>query len=120
MTAGKLENCLNAQSGLLGICGMNDMREIERRANEGDAKAILALDMFCYRVKKYIGAYWAALGKLDAVVFTAGIGENSAVVRNKVCNGLEHLGINISEEKNLSSCRRPFRNSGRRSPSKSL
>ena len=61
---------------------------------------MLALDMFCYRIKKYIGAYWTVIGRLDAVVFTGGIGENSATVRSRVCSGLEHMGISLDEERN--------------------
>lgn len=100
MAAEEIEKCLNARSGLLGVCGVNDMREVERQARLGIERAILALDMFCYRVKKYIGAYCAVLGRVDAVVFTAGIGENSALVRGKVCGGLEHMGIRVDEAKN--------------------
>jgi acetate kinase len=82
------------------LCGVADMREIQTRAAGGDAAAALALEMFCYRVKKYVGAYSAALGQVDAVVFTGGIGENSAVVRQKVCAGLENLGITLDETRN--------------------
>jgi acetate kinase len=88
-----LEKLLNSGSGLKGLCGAADMREILNRTAAGDAQAALALEIFCYRVKKYVGAYAAALGRVDAVVFTGGIGENSAVVRQKVCAGLENLGI---------------------------
>jgi acetate kinase len=97
---GEIEGILNKESGLKGICGMNDMREIQDRAREGDARAELALEMFCYRVKKYIGAYYAALGSVDAIVFTGGIGENSAAVRAKSCDGLSGLGITLDERKN--------------------
>ncbi|HQU31530.1 MAG: acetate kinase [Planctomycetia bacterium] len=89
----EIEGILNRESGLTGICGTNDMRDIQSRANGGDAQAALALEMFCYRVKKYIGAYYAALGSVDAIVFTGGIGENSAIVRNKSCEGLAGIGI---------------------------
>ncbi len=81
MSADDLEKALNSQSGLKGICGLSDMREIEEQAGSGADRALLALDMFCYRIKKYIGAYFAVVGKLDAVVFTGGIGENSTTVR---------------------------------------
>jgi acetate kinase len=76
------------------------MREIQNRALGGDAQAELAIEMFCYRVRKYIGAYYAALGSVDAIVFTGGIGENSAVVRSKSCEGLSALGVTLDERRN--------------------
>ena len=97
---GEIEVILNRESGLKGICGMNDMREIQNRAQDGDAQAALAIEMFCYRVRKYIGAYYAALGSVDAIVFTGGIGENSAAVRAKSCEGLSALGISLDEGRN--------------------
>jgi len=100
ISADELEKSLNSQGGLKGICGLNDMREIEEQAGRGDERALLALEIFCYRIKKYIGAYWAILGRLDAVVFTGGIGENSVTVRRRVCNGLEHMGISLDERRN--------------------
>jgi acetate kinase len=96
----KVENLLNKDSGLKGVCGFSDMREIQQRAGEGDEQAELAFEMFCYRVRKYIGAYLAVLGGLDAIVFTGGIGENSGAVRSVVCGGLRHLGITVDERKN--------------------
>ena len=96
----EIEGILNKESGLKGICGVNDMREIQARAQAGDAQAELALEMFCYRVRKYIGAYYAALGSVDAIVFTGGIGENSAAVRAKTCEGLSALGIILDERRN--------------------
>jgi len=95
-----IENVLNKQSGLKGICGVNDMREVERLASGGNATAKLALDIFCYRIKKYIGAYYAVAGHLDAIIFTGGIGENSETVRKQCCTGLENLGIALDEGKN--------------------
>ena len=89
----EVERQLNKDSGLKGICGANDMREIQQRAAAGDTAARLAIDMYCYRIRKYIGAYLAVLGRIDALVFTAGIGENSAPIRAQVCSGLEPLGI---------------------------
>lgn len=96
----QIDDILNKKSGLKGICGMNDMRDIHAAAAQGDAKAALALSMFVYRIKKYIGAYYAVTGPLDALVFTAGIGENDDVVRARVCAGLAHLGIEIDPERN--------------------
>jgi acetate kinase len=96
----KVEFILNHESGLKGICGVNDMREIEKLAKAGDARARLAIEMVCYRIKKYIGAYYAVLGQLDALVFTAGIGENSPLIRARSCQGLSHLGIDVDPLKN--------------------
>ncbi len=92
---------LNEESGLLGLSGVSkDMRQVEQAATEGNERAELALKVFCYRVRKYIGAYLAVLGGAQAVVFSAGIGENSAEVRRRVCAGLEELGIQLDEEAN--------------------
>jgi len=94
-------NLLNKKSGMLGISGLsNDMRDIEKAAREGNRRAELALKMFALRVKKYIGAYLAEMNGADAIVFSAGIGENSALVRKMVCQGLENLGIELDEELN--------------------
>jgi acetate kinase len=95
-----LDTMLNKKSGLKGICGENDMRTITDLADKGDKQAKLALTMFCYRLKKYIGAYMAAMGGVDCIVFTGGIGENSAVVRQITCQGLGGLGISLDAEKN--------------------
>lgn len=95
-----VHHLLNFESGLSGLCGASDMREVHRLAASGDTDALLAVEMFCYRAKKYIGAYYAVLGRVDAVVFTAGIGEHDAEVRSRICTGLERLGIEIAEEKN--------------------
>lgn len=103
MSAEKIEELLNSRSGLEGICGTNDMRIIQEQVKEGNERAILGLDVFCYRIKKYIGAYLSVIGKADAVVFTGGIGENSAPVREKACSGLEHLGISLDTQKNEAS-----------------
>ncbi len=100
MTEKDLESVLNKASGLKGICGANDMREILQMASRGEALAQLALDIYCYRIKKYIGAYFAALGRIDAVVFTGGVGENSAPIRQQCCQGLEALGIAVDDKKN--------------------
>ena len=103
MSPDAVETLLNRRSGLAGLCGDNDLREIERRVTEGDAAARLALDVYCYRIRKYIGAYTAALGRLDAVVFTAGVGENSATVRAQVCRGLDVLGIAVDPDRNTTA-----------------
>ncbi len=99
-TAG-LNNLMNKKSGILGISGVsNDFRDVEEAADAGHERAILALDIFHNRVKKYIGAYAAIMGGIDAVVFTAGLGENSPETREAVCEGLEFLGIKIDNVKN--------------------
>jgi acetate kinase len=97
-----LDALFNRQSGLLGLCGVNDMREIHRLAGEGDRNAQLAVGIFCHRLKKYLGAYYAELGRVDAVVFTGGIGENDADVRQRTCAGLETLGIHLDAGANAS------------------
>ncbi len=96
----KVKRILNKESGMKGLSGDNDLREITKRAEQGDESAQLALDVYCYRIKKYIGAYIAAIGPIDGIVFTAGVGENSAVVREKVCENLEHLGLVLDKEEN--------------------
>ena len=95
-----LDKLLNKQSGLKGICGSNDMREVENMAQNGDTKAQLALDMFAYRIKKYIGSYSAVVGKLDCIIFTGGIGENDIDTRERCCENLENLGIELDLIKN--------------------
>lgn len=99
-TPQEVTQLLQKKSGMLGLTGMSDLRDIEAAADRGDAMAKLALDMNVYRIKKYIGAYSAVMNGLDAVVFTAGIGENSAFIRASVCSGMEFLGIRIDAEKN--------------------
>ena len=96
----ELDALLNKQSGMKGLCGINDMREIEDRAAAGDEQARLALEMYCYRIKKYIGMYTAVLGHVDAVIFTAGVGENSHLVREESCRDLSDLGVELDPEKN--------------------
>ncbi len=92
---------INKHSGMLGISGVSsDMREIEKAAAEGNKRAILSLEMYDYRVKKYIGSYIATLGGLDILIFTGGIGENSDTLRKSVCSNMEFLGIEIDEQKN--------------------
>ena len=95
LTLSEANTLLNKHSGLLGISGeSSDMREIEEAVGEGNKKAKNAFDVFTYRIKKYVGAYAAAMGGLDALVFTGGIGENSIMVRRDVCSNMEFLGIN--------------------------
>ena len=97
----EMADFLNKKSGVLGITGISsDMRDIENAANEGNEKAQLALRMYEYRIKKYIGAYTAAMGGVDAVVFTAGVGENQTDLREEACKNLEYLGIKINKEVN--------------------
>ncbi|MBF0554944.1 MAG: acetate/propionate family kinase [Nitrospirae bacterium] len=96
-----IDNLLNKESGLKGLTGLsNDMREILAAADAGDARAKTAASLFCYRLRKYIAAYAAVLGGIDALIFTAGIGENSAAIRGRVCHGLDHIGLAISKEAN--------------------
>jgi acetate kinase len=99
-SANAINAMLNKQSGLMGIAGMSDMRLIEGKLEKGDKKATLAFSMLCYSIKKYIGSYYAVLNGLDALVFTAGIGENSPLVRGKVCSELTALGIEIDDAEN--------------------
>lgn len=90
-----VDTVLNKQSGLKGLCGDNDLRTVEERAAAGDAEAALALELYAYRIRKYVGAYTAVLGRVDALVFTAGVGENSPVVRGMVVDGLTGLGYGL-------------------------
>ena len=97
----KMLNILNKQSGVLGISGVSsDFRDLDSAAKEGNARAALALEKFIYEVKKYIGAYATAMGGVDAILFTAGIGENSIDLRRQICEGLEYMGIKMDAEKN--------------------
>ena len=92
---------LNSESGLFGVSGVsNDMRDLQKAAREGAMRAALAIDIFCYRVRKYIGAYMAAMNGANAIVFTAGIGENSPEVRAQICGSLENLGLHLDHELN--------------------
>uniref|UniRef100_A0AAU2V2B3 Acetate kinase n=1 Tax=Streptomyces sp. NBC_00003 TaxID=2903608 RepID=A0AAU2V2B3_9ACTN len=100
MSVDDIDVLLNKKSGLVGLCGDNDMREIRRRCDEGDEKAQLAFDIYIHRLKKYIGAYYAVLGKVDAIAFTAGVGENAAPVREAAVTGLEELGLAVDGELN--------------------
>jgi acetate kinase len=92
---------VNKHSGMLGITGVSsDMREIEKAAEAGNERAILGLKMYQYRVKKYIGAYAAAMGGVDLLIFTGGIGENDPFTREEACKGLEYMGIEFDPQKN--------------------
>jgi acetate kinase len=108
LTRDAVESLLNKDSGLKGICGIVDMREVIESAQSGDSRAKLAIEMVCYRIKKYIGAYYAVLGRLDALVFTAGIGEKSALIRAGACQGLSHLGLEVDPAKNESPSKNAF------------
>ncbi|MCG2747909.1 MAG: acetate kinase [Desulfobulbaceae bacterium] len=96
----EIDAMLNRESGLKGVCGMNDMRDIHAARRKGDKMAQLAFDMFVHRIRKYIGSYFAVLGRVDALVFTAGIGENDREVRQAALSGLEGLGIVLDLEAN--------------------
>lgn len=100
MNAEEIDRLLNKESGLKGICGQSDMRDIVRSASAGDEASELAIEMFAYHAKKYLGAYLAIIGTIDAIVFTGGIGEHSAIVREKVLEHLSHLGIELDPVKN--------------------
>ena len=104
----EVDTTLNRQSGLKGISGLNDMRDIHEASAKGNDRAKLAIDMFAFQIKKYIGAYAAALGSVDALVFTAGIGENDDIVRAKACKNLAFMGIEIDLQKNSAKKIPPF------------
>jgi acetate kinase len=101
LSADDLDTLLNTQSGMLGVSGRSsDVRELEQAAEGGDARARLALAMFAYRVRQYIGAYAATLGGVDAVAFAGGIGEHSVAMRARICDGLSFLGIALDPRAN--------------------
>ena len=103
LTVGEANTLLNKHSGLIGISGeSSDMREILTAVKDNQQRAKWAFEMFCYRIKKYVGAYASAMGGLDAFVFTGGIGENSKEIREEVCKEMEFLGIELDELKNES------------------
>ena len=99
-TLNQVNNLLIKESGMLGLTGYSDLRDIQAEAENGNANCKLALDMNAYRIKKYIGAYTAAMNGLDAIVFTAGIGENSTLLRSMVCSDMQYLGIEFDDSKN--------------------
>lgn len=103
MTPDEVETLLNRRSGLLGLSGENDLRRVEERAGVGDESAALALDVMAHRLRKYVGAYVAVLGRVDALVFTGGIGQYSALVRERVCADLDGLGIAVDASRNAAA-----------------
>ncbi|RAY17195.1 acetate kinase [Actinomadura craniellae] len=100
MTAEETDKALNTAAGLEGLCGARDMREVWRLVDAGDPAAALAIDVYVHRIRKYVGAYYAVLGRVDAVVFTAGVGENDARTRARALAGLERLGIAVDAGRN--------------------
>src|SRR5439155_14734607 len=102
LSAGETEALLNTQSGLLGISGLtNDMRVLlQEQAKHDDRRVRLAIEVFCYRARKYVGAFLACMGGADAIVFTGGIGENSPDIRARICEGLEWTGLRLDDDKN--------------------
>jgi acetate kinase len=96
----QLKDLLNKQSGMLGLTGFSDLRDIQREAENGNADCKLALEMNAYRVKKYIGAYAAAMNGVDTIIFTAGVGENSSLLRQMICGEMDYLGIKLDNAKN--------------------
>jgi acetate kinase len=108
MTVEEIDGLLNRRSGLLGVSGVsNDMREVLEAAAGGNQRADLAIEIFCYRLKKYVGAYTAVLGRVDALVFTGGIGENAAGIRERTCRGLDGIGYVLDASRNSSAARGP-------------
>ena len=101
LDAEAVDNALNKESGLLGLAGSNDLRDVKRKAADGDPAAKLAIDVYCHRIRKYVGAYYAVLGRVDAIVFTAGVGENDPRTRALSLAGLERLGIAVDEGRNV-------------------
>ena len=103
MTIEEIDTLLTQKSGLFAIAGANDLRLIIDAKEKGDTNASLAIDMFTYALKKQLGAYMAVLPSIDAIIFTGGIGEHSALIRTMMCDELEHLGIKLDEEKNCTN-----------------
>jgi len=101
LSKSEADSLLNKHSGLIGLSGISsDVRDLEEEAEKGNERARLAMDIYCYRIRKYVGAYAAAMGGLDALVFTAGVGENSPFVRSRVCDDLGFLGIKLDKARN--------------------
>jgi acetate kinase len=107
LTLNEANTLLNKHSGLQGLSGISsDVRDLIEESKKGNEQASIALDVYCYRLKKYIGAYAAAMGGLDIIVFTAGVGENSPLIRTKTCEGLEFMGVEIDEQANAAAVRK--------------
>ncbi len=100
MSLKDIDRVLNKESGLKGVAGEQDLRNIVLRHESGDVEATLAIEMYVYRIRKYLGAYLAVLGPTDAIIFTGGVGENSALIRQKVCQDLEHIGLKLDDSHN--------------------
>ena len=100
LDADGISNLLNKKSGVAGLCGYTDMRDVENAAKAGEERAVVAQQSYFYRIKKYIGAYAAAMGGCDVLVFTAGVGENQTSMREAVCEDMEYMGIKIDKETN--------------------
>ena len=96
----EIDRVLNRESGLKGMAGENDFRELMKLVDAGDAAATLAFEVYCYRIRKYVGAFYAALGRIDAIVFTAGVGQHAPRMREQVLGGLEALGIRLDNDRN--------------------
>ncbi|MDO5084392.1 acetate kinase [Arachnia propionica] len=107
MSVDEIDTLLNKQSGMAGLCGFTDMRDVEAEIEKGNEDARLAMDVYVHRLISYIGAYVAVLGGVDAVVFTAGVGENASHVRGPVVRRLAHLGLRLDEEANLVRSKQP-------------
>jgi acetate kinase len=103
LPAEAVDEALNSESGLRALGGTNDVRELLAREGTGDERARLALEIYCYRIKKYLGAYSAVLGRVDALIFTGGVGENAARVRSLACAGLERLGVALDDGANTAA-----------------
>ena len=101
----EIDRLLNTASGLKGLAGVSDLREVHARVAAGDDAAARALDVYCHRIRKYVGAYLAVLGHADAIVFTAGVGENDPIVRARSLAGLDRLGIRVDEDRNRDGSR---------------
>jgi acetate kinase len=109
LDAAQLDELLNKRSGLLGLAGTNDMRDVRAAAEAGDPAAVLAIEVYARRIRRYLGAYMVELGRADAIVFTAGVGENSVKLRADVCAGLEGFGIEIDPDRNAAPGSEPRR-----------
>ena len=105
LSVGDIDNVLNKQSGLKGMAGVNDFRELEQRRASGDASAQLAFEVYVHRLKHYVGAYLAILGRLDVLTFTAGVGENNPALRAAVIEGMDGLGLAVEPERNEAASR---------------